>query len=436
VLTATTSRLSRNAAWSFSGQIARIGLQGAYFVIVARVLGVDGFGAFSGVMALVALASPYASLGALNLLVKHVSTGSNSAVVQFSNGVLVTFVVGGAFIVLLVLAAPAVAPASVLAGTIAMIATADIIAGNLILIAGSLGQARERLMSTALYPILLNTGRLLGLIVVVELVDDADLTAVASSYVVSSILVMGAVIGTIFKRLGGFRADFATFAAQWREGLLFAASISAQNVYNDIDKTMLARLDTLRAAGIYAAAYRILDFTFVPMRAALAAAYPRFFKSGTNGLRSALRLSKKMALPGIAYAVVVAGVLLLGSKAIPVVLGAEYSESVGAVQMLAALPLLRWTHTLAADSLTGAGYQGVRTACQIGVALINVGLNFWLITDFSWIGAVLSTLICDGLLAVMLWGVVAAAVRSEKTLEGERRSDSPAEPSAGTVTRL
>jgi hypothetical protein len=125
-----------------------------------------------------------------------------------------------------------------------------------------------------------------------------------------------------------------------------------------------ARLDTLHAAGIYAAVYRILDFTFVPMRAALAAAYPRFFKSGANGLGSALRVSKKIALPGIAYAGIVAGVLLFGSTAIPVVLGAEYSQSVGAVQMLAALPLLRWTHYLAADSLTGAGYQGARTVCQ------------------------------------------------------------------------
>ena len=68
----------------------------------ARVLGVDGFGAFAGVVALAALVSPFASLGAINLLVKHVSTGSRSAAVQFSNGVLVTVVAGGAFVVLLV----------------------------------------------------------------------------------------------------------------------------------------------------------------------------------------------------------------------------------------------------------------------------------------------------------------------------------------------
>jgi O-antigen/teichoic acid export membrane protein len=414
VLTAATSRLSRNAAWSGAGQIARVSLQGAYFVIVARVLGVDGFGAFAGVVALAALGSPFAPLGAINLLVKHVSTGSRSAAVQFSNGVLVTVVAGGAFVVLLVVAAPAVAPAGVLLGTIVMIATADVVAGNLILLAGSLGQARERLMSTAVYPILLNAGRLAGLVVVVTVVDDAGLTAVAASYLVSSVLLSGPIVWAILRRFGGFRADLRTFAAQWREGLLFAVSISAQNVYNDIDKTMLARLDTLGAAGIYAAAYRILDFTFVPMRAALAAAYPRFFQAGADGLRSALTVTRKIALPGLAYAVLAAGVLLVGAPALPLVLGAEYAPSVGAVQMLAMLPLLRWIHYLAADSLTGAGYQGRRTACQVAVAAINVGLNLWLITAYSWTGAVIATLVCDGLLAVTLWGVVAAVVRAEE----------------------
>ena len=46
----------------------------------------------------------------------------------------------------------------------------------------------------------------------------------------------------------------------------------------------------------------------------------------------------------------------------------------GAVQMLA-VPLLRWIHYLAADSLAGTGYQANRTACQVAVAVIDVGLN-------------------------------------------------------------
>jgi O-antigen/teichoic acid export membrane protein len=50
----------------------------------------------------------------------------------------------------------------------------------------------------------------------------------------------------------------------------------------------------------------------------------------------------------------------------------------------------------------------------VAVAVVNVGLNLWLITAYSWTGAVIATLVCDGLLAVSLWGVVAAVVRAEE----------------------
>ena len=39
-----------------------------------------------------------------------------------------------------------------------------------------------------------------------------------------------------------------------REGFYFSAGLSAQTIYNDLDKTMLARLGTLQATGIYGAA--------------------------------------------------------------------------------------------------------------------------------------------------------------------------------------
>jgi hypothetical protein len=55
----------------------------------------------------------------------------------------------------------------------------------------------------------------------------------------------------------------------------------------------------------------------------------------------------------------------------------------------------------------------------IAVAMINVGLNFWLITEYSWTGAVISTLISNGLLAVMLWGGVAAVERYAVPTVGE-----------------
>ena len=74
-----------------------------------------------------------------------------------------------------------------------------------------------------------------------------------------------------------------------------------------------------------------------------------------------------------------------------------------ALRWLALLPLLKSLHYFLAESLTGAGYQGVRAASQIFVAVTNIGLNFWLIPAYSWRGAAWSSIACDALLAVCMF---------------------------------
>ncbi len=153
-----------------------------------------------------------------------------------------------------------------------------------------------------------------------------------------------------------------------REGMYFATSLSAQNIYNDIDKSMLARLSTLEATGIYSAAYRLIDVAFVPVRSLLAALYPRFFQQGARGARESLAVSRKLLPYAGAYAAVAGMVLYLLAPQLPRLLGADYRASVGAVRLLALLPLLKTIHYFAADALTGAGYQGRRTLVQVIIA--------------------------------------------------------------------
>jgi O-antigen/teichoic acid export membrane protein len=81
-------------------------------------------------------------------------------------------------------------------------------------------------------------------------------------------------------------------------------------------------------------------------------------------------------------------------------LGSEYHASVEALRWLAPILILRTVHRFYSNSLTGAGFQGARTAAQAGVALFNVLLNLWLIPAYSWRGAAWSSLASDALLLV------------------------------------
>ena len=71
-----------------------------------------------------------------------------------------------------------------------------------------------------------------------------------------------------------------------REGFYFSVSLSAYTVSQDIDKTMLVRLSSLEAAGIYTVAYRVIEIALVPVRSFLAATYPKFFQRGSSICRA------------------------------------------------------------------------------------------------------------------------------------------------------
>src|SRR6202167_331566 len=57
------------------GQGFRLVIQAAYFVLVARSLGPDAYGAFVTVVAIAALLGPFSGLGTANLFIKNVRSG-------------------------------------------------------------------------------------------------------------------------------------------------------------------------------------------------------------------------------------------------------------------------------------------------------------------------------------------------------------------------
>jgi O-antigen/teichoic acid export membrane protein len=83
---------------------------------------------------------------------------------------------------------------------------------------------------------------------------------------------------------------------------------------------------------------------------------------------------------------------------VPYILGAEYAPTAEALRWLAILPVFKALHYFLSDTLTSAGYQGIRTALQAGVALFNVLVNLWIIPAYSWRGAAWSSIASDAAL--------------------------------------
>ncbi len=403
------------------GHGGRAVLQGLYFVVLARALAPEGFGAFSAVLAVVALAMPFATLGAVHLMIRSVVGDPGSAAGEFATAAWVTGVGGALATGVVTLLAAWVLDADVPLVVIAALAAADLVGNLLAEVCAGVCTATDRMRRAAGIQLGFHALRLGGALSLLLAPAAFTLATWAPVYATTSLLAAAALVVVVRRDVGSARPAPRTHLRQWRDGLQFSIGLGSQAVYNDIDKAMLFRISGEGAAGLYTAAYRVVDMAFVPLRALLAAAYPRFFASGASGLGAALALTRRLAPAGAGYAALASLALLLGAPLLPVLLGGAYTGSVGVLRGLAVLPLLKVAHHLAADTLTGAGQQGVRSAWQVGVAVLNAGVNLVLIPSLGVAGAVVSSVVCDAVLAIALWAVVARRVPQSRRGGPRRR---------------
>ena len=349
------------------------------------------YGAFIGVVALVGIVYPFGSLGSGNLLVKNVSRDPKLFSVYWGRALAITAVFGMILFIIVLGLAKFALPPEIPRLLIALIAASDIFGLNLITQAGQAFQAFERLHWTAAMNVMMSAGRLAGAILLVAIHKHPSAQQWGYIYFACTAVVTLLAILLVLGKLGRPKFRWSFLRSEIREGFYFSASQTAQTIYNDIDKTMLARLSTLEATGIYGAAYRLIDVSFVPVSALLWAAYPNFFRAGKHGISSSLTYAKPLLLRALGYSGLVCVLLLLSSGLVPYILGADYAPTAEALRWLAVLPIFKALHYFLCDTLTSSGHQGTRTALQAGVAIFNVLINLWIIPAYSWRRAAWST---------------------------------------------
>jgi O-antigen/teichoic acid export membrane protein len=405
--------LARNTAWMIGGQGLRLVIQAVYFIEIARSLGVRNYGAFVGVVALVGIVYPFASLGSGNLLIKNVSRDKSLFSVYWGRALVFTTICGTFLLFATSVLARFALPPEIPTLLVVLAAAADIFGLNLITVSAQAFQAFERLGWTAVINAMMTGGRLAGALVLIAIEPHPSALQWSYLYFGSTAVVALVTVILVCSKIAMPKLSWPNALGEIREGFYFAASQTAQTVYNDIDKTMLARLSTLEATGIYGAAYRIIDVSFVPVSALLWSSYPSFFRAGARGISSSLAYARPLLFRALAYAGLVCAGLLLGAGIVPHILGEQYRQTVEALRWLSVLPLLKAVHYFLSDTLTGAGYQAVRTSLQASVAVFNVLLNLWIIPAYSWRGAAWSSIASDA--ALVLGVAIAVSVLERRS---------------------
>jgi O-antigen/teichoic acid export membrane protein len=403
VASVRSSVLGKDTLWVALGQVLRLGIQALYFVLVARALGSREYGAFVGVVAVVALAAPFASMGTGNLLIKHVARDPDSFPRYWGKALVTTLLSGTLLLGLVAVVGSAWLTSSVPRSLVLLIGAADLLCVRFLDISAQAYQACQWMSRTALLQLLLSPLRLIAVGSLVAVIPNPSAVQLGLAYLLSAFVGAMIAVFMVSRELGAPRAQIRNLHSELVEGALFAITLSGQSSTNDIDKAMLARLGTLAATGVYGAAYRLVDLAFLPVGSLLVATYARFFQHGVHGIPATAGYARRFLRLGVGYGVVTAAALYLLAPVVPSILGEEYNQAIAAIRCLAVLPLLKVVHYFGADALTGAGYQGARTVIMITIALINVLLNAWLIPLYSWRGAASATIISDGLLGATIW---------------------------------
>ncbi len=409
------NKLARNTGWMLLGLGLKLVVQGLYFAVIARALGVQNYGAFVGVVGLVGIVSPFATLGSANLLVKNVSRDGAQFKKNFGLALLTTLSSSSVLFGLVVLISHFLLPATIPLALVMLVAASDLFGVNIGVTCSHAFIAFERLKWTAWINVLVSTIRLAAAVILVALYHSPSALQWGIFYFGSTSIVTMVSLGLVLVKLGVPVFSLSRTAAEFREGIYFSVNAGAVTIYNDIDKAMLARLGTLEATGIYGAAYRLIDVSLAPVSSLLAAACPGFFRAGMGGISPAIQYAKPLMFRALGYATLISIALLAGAGIVPYVLGGEYRLTVEALRWLAVIPILKAVHLCLADALTVSGYQGLRTSIYAGVALFNVLINLWIIPAYSWRGAAWSSIASDALLAFAIGAAVLVLSRRSQT---------------------
>ncbi len=405
--------LLRNTLWMLFSNGLKLFIQASYFIMLARFLGTENYGAFVSITALGGLFRPFASCGTGDLLIKNVSRNRNIFSEYWGNSLFVIVVSGFILTGLFLLIHDYVLPPQISLIVILIISISDLIFTLVIDTASKAFIAIDKVSIAAQIGILLSLKNLCAIVALVLCFKERNLITWSLLYFAFTLLAASITFILVNKIIAAPKLGLSKLKSEWHEGFYFSISLSAETVNQNIDKTMLARLSTLDATGLYSAAYRLIDIAFIPVQSLMGAAYTKFFQKGVAGISGSINFAIRLSGISGLYGIIAGLGIYFLAPVVPYILGNDYVGVIAALHWLAPLPFLMSLQYFAADTLTGAGFQGMRSAVQVTTALFNFLLNLWLIPLYSWKGAAWASLASDGLKMISLWALVFFLYRKE-----------------------
>ena len=307
---------------------------------------------------------------------------------------------------------PVLIPSLSLPVIVAFVA-ADLLGSALFMVSGAAVQAASGLPAATRVRLVSVLTRFV-VIVGVGVSGRASLPLLAACLLLGNLAVGLAVFLTVTRRLRLSRMPARPRMRAAREGLPYAGVLVSSSIQEDSDKIFLAAMASPVDAGLYAAAYKVVQLGFIPVRALMSSSHPRFLVDTPGVRREHLSRAVRFTLPTAAYGLVATLGIVVLAPLVPAVFGEEYDGTQPLLAALAPLVLLRTLSLFPPNALLGLGRYTLRFTALLGCALLNVALNAALIPTFSVTGAIVATLCTEALVIGVVWACL---------LKSQRRHD-------------
>ena len=356
--------------------------QFGFFALISRELGPGGYGVFASISAIALMISVFVGWGSDHLLIQRIAVKRNEFALYFGRSLalmLMTFF-----------------PAMIVAfgilhfldtGTLSLFGIGCILAAECIFrkitfLCSATYMAHERAGKQFVIDNALLIFRLLAIAALALVSDQMDLDTWAPWYVGASILAAALAVLMVLKDYGVSRPVFSGF--EFKQGFLLSLEFTSVTGMRDLDKPVIVETLGATQAGIYTAAFRIIDAATAPIKAALFATYTRYFRHADKGAKHGIAFGVKVLPAVVALGVMVALFIWFIADYVPLLLGEEYRDTVGLIQILALYPLLIGASGIGADIMRSIGMQGAR--------VVLVFISNFAIIGFVWFGADLGAL--------------------------------------------
>ncbi len=405
--------LATETAWSLVHEGLALVTMVTSFLLLARHLGTSGYGSYVGLYGLLAPFTAFTLSGVSMTVLEHTVREREEPgdVVRSCSSVAVLL---GA-----VLSAVVVGLASLLIGgidlpTMTLLVSAELIVNSSTLAMTASIQARHGFVAAVRVRIVGLFVRLVGLIAL-ALAGEMTLTHFAVVYF-ASFATYALWVVYIARNRGHHGRRFGSVERRHlRSTFLYGFGISAVNVQNDGDKVALNAFNHVHDAGVYGAAYRVVQMGLLPITALVSATHVSFL-SVDEAANDQYSRAKRLAALSLGYAVVFAGAMVIAAPMLPRILGDGFAEASRIMPWLVPLVVLRGPGTFAMNGLLGLGRNRLRTTILVSNSVLSVILYVTLIPRFAWRGAAVGTVISELVMFCAGWIALARCqARDDRT---------------------